>query len=124
MRVELAALVALGDVELRRTFRQLSSFFELTGRLRGANLGEVALAGPLDVLGRLDNVDALERVLGDQARAVAGLGAPRDLVALRVADRGPLRRSVDCERGSEGSVSQSLTAQLGSTHGRSPTGPP
>ena len=66
VRVELAARVALGDVDLR----------------------QVADAGDLDVVRGLDEVRARDRAVGDEARAVAGLDAPRDLDALRVSDDG------------------------------------
>lgn len=42
-------------------------------------------------------MDALEGAGGDEAGAVAGLGAPCDLVALRVADGSLLRRRVETE---------------------------
>lgn len=64
MIVELASVVAGGDVDL----------------------GEVTLAGDLDVLGRLHEVDAVERVLGHHAGAVAGLGAVGDHLSLSVTD--------------------------------------
>lgn len=64
VRVELAALVAGGDVDLR----------------------EVADAGDLDVVGGLDEVGAGEGAVGGDAGAVAGLDAPGDLDALRVAN--------------------------------------
>lgn len=64
MVVELASLVAGGDV----------------------NLGEVTLAGDLDVLGRLDKVHAVEGALRYQAGSVAVLGAVGDHLSLSVTD--------------------------------------
>ena len=66
VRVELAARVALGDVDLR----------------------QVADAGDLDVVRGLDKVRARDRAVGDEARAVALLDAPRDLYTLGVSDNG------------------------------------
>jgi len=63
--VELASFVAVGDVDL----------------------GEVTLAGDLDVLGGLHEVDAFEGALGHHAGAVAGLGAVGDHLAFGIADR-------------------------------------
>ena len=62
--VELAAVVAGGDVDL----------------------GEVTLAGDLDVLGRLHEVDAVEGVRGHHAGAVGVLGAVGDHLSLGVTD--------------------------------------
>ena len=62
--VELASVVAAGDVDLR----------------------EVALAGNLDVLGGLHEVDAFEGALGHYTRAVAGLRAVGDHLTFGVAD--------------------------------------
>ena len=76
VRVELAALVALRDVDLR----------------------EVPDARHLYVVGRLHKVRARDRAVRDDARAVPGLRAPRDLDALRVPDhrvRARLRRRED-----------------------------
>jgi len=64
MVVELASLVARGDV----------------------NLGEVTLAGDLDVLGRLDKVDAVEGARRYHAGAVDVLGAVGDHLSLSVTD--------------------------------------
>jgi hypothetical protein len=50
------------------------------------DLGEIALAGDLDILGRLHKVDALDRALWHQAGAVARLRAVGDHLALGVAD--------------------------------------
>jgi hypothetical protein len=63
MRVELAAGVAAGDVDLC----------------------EVADTRDLDVVGRAHEVHALQRAVRDRTCAASGLGAPRDLVLLRVA---------------------------------------
>ena len=71
MRVELAARVATRDVDLR----------------------EVADAGDLDVVGRLDKVRAHNRAVRDDASTVALLRAPRDLDPFRVPDRVPLQRA-------------------------------
>lgn len=75
VRVELAARVARGHVDLR----------------------EVADARDLDVVRRLDEVHALEGAVGDGARAAPALRAPRDLLALRVADRADARGRPEAE---------------------------
>lgn len=78
VRVELAALVALRDVDFR----------------------EVAHTSDLNVVRSLDEVRASDGALGHDACAVAGLDTPGDLDALRVADdgvRARLRRGKDAE---------------------------
>lgn len=58
--------------------------------------GEIADSGDLDVIGGLDEVRALDRAVGDDARTVAALNAPGDLNALGLAnDRIGLRRRED-----------------------------
>jgi len=42
--------------------------------------------GNLDVVGRLDYLDTLESTIGNEARSVAGLGAPCNLLCFRVTD--------------------------------------
>lgn len=64
MVVEFASVVAGGNVDL----------------------GEVALAGDLDILGGLHEVDAFEGARGHHAGAVAGLRAVGDHLAFGVAD--------------------------------------
>ena len=64
MVVEFASLVAGGDI----------------------NLGEVTLAGDLDVLRGLHEVDACESTFGHHAGAVAGLRAVGDHLAFAIAD--------------------------------------
>ena len=61
---------------------------ELAPLVRGGDvdLGEVALAGDLDVLGGLYEVDALEGALGYHAGAVVGLRAVGDHLAFGLAD--------------------------------------
>ena len=71
MRVQLPALVARRDVDLR----------------------EVSNTGDLDVIGCLDKVRALDGTRGHDARAVPALHTPRDLDALRVADNGARARA-------------------------------
>ena len=73
--VELASVVAPGDVDLR----------------------EVALAGDLDVLGGLYEVDACEGALGHHAGAMAGLRAVGDHLAFGVADGFDSGRSPQAE---------------------------
>ena len=73
--VELASCVAIGDVDL----------------------GEVTLAGDLDVLGGLHEVDAFEGILGHHTGAVAGLGAVGDHLAFGVTDRFEGGRSPQAE---------------------------
>lgn len=59
-------------------------------------LGEIADSGDLDVFGGLDEVRALDRAVGDDARTVAALNTPGDLDALGLAnDRIGLRRRED-----------------------------
>ena len=64
MVVEFAAVVAAADVDL----------------------GEVTLAGDLDILGSLHEVDAFESALGHHAGAVAGLRAVGDHLAFVIAN--------------------------------------
>lgn len=42
--------------------------------------------GNLDVVGRLDHLDTLESTIRNEARSVAGLRAPCNLLCFRVAD--------------------------------------
>jgi len=64
MGIELSSLVLLGDVEL----------------------GEVALASNLHVIGSLDEMYTLESTIGDGPCAAAGLGAPCNLITFGVAN--------------------------------------
>ena len=73
--VELASLVATGNVDL----------------------GEVTLAGDLDVLGGLHKVDTFESALGHHAGAVSGLGAVGHHLAFSIADRLDSWRSPQAE---------------------------
>ena len=54
--------------------------------VRDVDFGEVALAGDLDVLGGLHEVDACESALGHHTGAMAGLRAVGDHLAFSVAD--------------------------------------
>ena len=75
MRVQLPALIALRDVHRRK----------------------VTNARHLHVVRRLHEMHALQSPIRDRARATAGLGAPRDLFLLRVANGALLRRSPETE---------------------------
>lgn len=66
MRIELAACIPIGDVQRR----------------------EVSDARDLHVIGCLHEMRASDRAVGNEARPVARLDAPRDLDALRLPDRG------------------------------------
>lgn len=68
MRIQLSALIALGDVHAR----------------------QVADTGDLYEVGRLDEGDACDGAVGNQPRAVAVLHAPGDLDLLRVTNLGVL----------------------------------
>ena len=68
VRVQFTTLVAFGDVHAR----------------------QVADAGDLDEVRGLDEGDAVDRAVRDEARAVAVLQAPRDFDLLGVADLGAL----------------------------------
>ena len=98
VRVELATLVTLRDVQQR----------------------QVTHSSDLNIVGCLNEMGTRDRTIGNEARAVARLDAPGDLDALRVADdgTGPWGRGreqaevverVHCERMS-GSQSRELVA--------------
>ena len=61
------------------------------------NLGEVTLAGDLDVLGGLHEVDACEGIWGHHTGAVAGLRAVSDHLAFVIADCPDSGRSPQAE---------------------------
>jgi len=77
VRIEFTALVALGNV----------------------HRSEVTNTSNLDVINGFDEMHAFKRAIGDRARSAAGLGAPRDLVLLGVADSvsSGARRSPEAE---------------------------
>ena len=77
VRVELASIVAGRDVDL----------------------GEVTLARDLDVVWGFHEVNTRQCAVGNKTRPATALRAPRDLLALGVADGAHLRRSPEAEVG-------------------------
>lgn len=81
------------------TFTVRSTVIKFTSliTLVDVNLGKVTYAGDLDIVGCLDEMNALEGTVGDNAGSTSGFGAPCYFVLFSVTDVTGRRRSPEAE---------------------------